>query len=118
MMTVRWLKSSHDFQVVYKTGKRFDSRYMTVFALQNAIETDRFGLTASRRVAKNAVDRNRMKRLLREAVRSISSENSELSFARYDFVINAKRSLLAVKVSVPCAELALIFMSATRSKTA
>jgi ribonuclease P protein component len=116
-MTVRWLKSSDEFQVVYKTGKRFDSRYMTVFALQNEIETDRFGLTASRRVAKKAVDRNRMKRLLREAVRSFSSENSEVAIARYDFVINAKRSLLAVKMPIPSAELALILLSATKRKT-
>lgn len=112
-MTVRWLKSSPEFQCVYKIGKRFDSRYMTVFALKNAIDTNRFGLTASRRVAKNAVDRNRMKRLLREAVRNVSSQPCDVTHARYDFVINAKRSLLGVKMSVPAAELALILNAAT-----
>lgn len=117
-MTVRWLKSSHEFQGVYKTGKRFDSRYMTVFALKNTTDTDRFGLTASRRVAKNAVDRNRMKRMLREAVRSVSLQSREAALARYDFVINAKKSLLAVKTSVPAAELALILTTATSKRSA
>lgn len=117
-MSVLWLKSPNQFQTVYKTGKRYDSRYMTVFVLGNAADSDRFGLTASRRVAKKAVDRNRMKRLLREAVRSVSSDTDAARSAQYDFVINAKRSLLAIKNHLLCAELALILTTVTSEKPA
>ena len=71
---------------------------MTAFVRPNESGHHRLGITASKRVARLAVDRNRMKRLLREMFRL--SETTLLSLeSHYDWVLNAKRSLLKVKLA-------------------
>lgn len=71
---------------------------MTAFVRRNQLGHHRLGITASKRVARLAVDRNRMKRLLREMFRL--SETTLLSLeSHYDWVFNAKRSLLKVKLA-------------------
>lgn len=105
------LRTSQQYQIVYKRGRRFDSRYMTVFVAPNEQRVDRFGITASRRAAKNAVDRNRMKRLLREAIRTASSELPDNKAAHYDWVLNAKRALLEIKLTTLSEELQRIVVA-------
>ena len=77
---------------------------MTAFVLVNDRVHHRLGITASRKATGDAVERNRAKRLLREMFRlsSLSLDSLEL---RYDWVFNAKRSLLNVKVAAPLEEL-------------
>ena len=89
-----------DFERVYKLGRRHFSTSMTVFYLarQEAHETraakalgTRVGFTVGRALG-GAVQRNRMKRRLREAVRLLPVP-WEVSA---DVVINPKKSLLTV----------------------
>jgi ribonuclease P protein component len=49
------------------------------------------------------VQRNRAKRLLRESFRLSKAELSELE-TKFDWVLNARRSLLRVKLEQPLAE--------------
>lgn len=68
--TAKLLKHS-DFQRVYKNGKRHFSGLMTVFYLPRADEDltePRIGVTVSRALG-GSVDRNRIKRRMREAIR-------------------------------------------------
>jgi ribonuclease P protein component len=97
------LRKPAEFQLVYKNGKRFDGRFMSAFILPNNLPVHRFGITASRKAVGNAVERNRAKRLLREAFRLSKIELKGLS-VRYDFVINARRNLLTVKMQEPLAD--------------
>jgi ribonuclease P protein component len=76
---------------------------MSVFVLENGSEGHRFGVTASRKMSKSAVMRNRAKRLLRETFRLSDLELSGL-LKKYDWVVNARRSLLVVKVAAPMKE--------------
>ena len=85
-----------DFDRVYKKGRRHFASHMTVFYLRR--ETDepqvdssqfRIGFTV-RKVLGGAVQRNRMKRRLREAVRLQAVKPS----MGVDVVINPKASLL------------------------
>lgn len=76
---------------------------MTVFVLENGSGLHRFGVTASRKMSKSAVMRNRAKRLLRETFRLSDPELGGL-LRKYDWVVNARRSLLAVKVAAPLKE--------------
>lgn len=93
-----YLRSSNDFQKVYRQGKRYEGVLMTAFVLPNNLAHNRFGVTASRKALGNAVQRNRAKRLLKETFRLRASAVNCLT-QRYDWVINAKRRLPALKVT-------------------
>ncbi len=76
---------------------------MTVFITPSPSEFQRLGITASKKAVGNAVQRNRAKRLLREAFRLSRAELNELE-TKFDWVLNARRHLLRVKVEQPLAE--------------
>ncbi len=95
--TQRFRKSSRlrrhaDFQRVYKQGRRQFAAHMTMFYLvREGGGGARVGLTVGR-VLGGAVERNRIKRRLREAVRG----NLAQLGAAIDVVINPKKSALTV----------------------
>lgn len=97
------LRGSNDFQRVYRTGKRYEGHLLTVFVLPNSLTKHRLGITASRKALGKAVDRNRAKRLLREAFRLTKPRLERLN-KRYDWVLNARRSLLSLESRRPSEE--------------
>lgn len=92
-----------DFQRVYQTGRRQFTGNMTVFFLRRAASDDdyssslRVGLTVGK-VLGGAVDRNRIKRRMRAAVRSSWPAQQ----APVDVVFNPRKSVL----ELPFAEVA------------
>jgi ribonuclease P protein component len=92
-----------EFLRVYEQGTRFDGRYMTVFIMPNKRDIHRLGVTATKKAIGKAHDRNRAKRLLRESFRLSRRELDQVSI-KYDWVLNARRSLLNVKVDKPLRE--------------
>ena len=97
------LRKPAEFKRVYNKGKRLSGEFMTVFFMPSDTEFQRLGITASKKAVGNAVMRNRSKRLLREAFRLSKLELDELEM-KYDWVINARRNLLQVKLEKPLAE--------------
>ena len=87
------LRARAEFQRVYAEGQRYDGRLMAAFLRVNELPEHRLGVTASTKAIGNSVARNRSRRLLREVFRRSGSELNALH-RRYDWVINAKRSLL------------------------
>ena len=78
------LHTAKDFGRVFGEPVRSSDRYFTVLARSSGADVARLGLTISRRVAKNAVDRNRLKRLARESFRL------QPALPACDFVVLAK----------------------------
>jgi ribonuclease P protein component len=99
----RLLKHS-DFERVYKQGRRHFCSHMTVFFLPQAEGGARVGFTVGR-VLGGAVQRNRIKRRLREAVRL---RRSTLKGA-VDVVINPKKSVLTLEFTLVLEEVGRAF---------
>jgi ribonuclease P protein component len=87
------LRARAEFQKIYAEGQRYDGRLMAAFLRKNDFSEHRLGVTASVKAIGKSVDRNRARRLLREVFRRCPNELNALD-RRYDWVLNARRSLL------------------------
>lgn len=100
--SARLLKHA-DFRLVYEQGRRHFSTHFTAFYRPNENGAGpRIGYTVSRALG-GAVDRNRMKRRLREATRD--SWNGFSPARAVDIVVNPKKALLRAEFQDLVAEM-------------
>ncbi|MCZ6497522.1 MAG: ribonuclease P protein component [Gammaproteobacteria bacterium] len=85
------LTKAKDFGRVFANPTRSSDRYFTALSHPNKGNTARLGLTVSRRIARNAVDRNRLKRLAREVFRC------QQDLPLLDFVVLANKAAPAAE---------------------
>jgi ribonuclease P protein component len=78
------LHTAAEFGRVFAEPARSSDRFFTVLARPSGHTVARLGLTVSRRAAKRAVDRNKLKRLARESFRHLRTLPS------WDFVVLAR----------------------------
>jgi ribonuclease P protein component len=77
-----------DFANVYRIGKYFSEDPLSVKICRNGLENTRIGFSIEKKFFKKAVERNRMKRLLREAFQ----ENLKSLKEGLDIVVFYKKS--------------------------
>jgi ribonuclease P protein component len=84
------LTRSADFERVYRQGRSHGNRYLVLYAFpRTGDEPARVGLSVSRKVG-GAVDRNKVKRLLREAFDALAAPLPE----GHDVVVVARPDVL------------------------
>ncbi len=99
-----------DFQVVYKQGRKHFSGNMTAFYRENAA-SPRVGFTVGK-VLGGAVDRNRIRRRMRSAVRKHLSELTR----PLDLVLHPRKSVLTLKFAQLDAEIMQVFAAVQRGR--
>jgi ribonuclease P protein component len=83
---LRSLTRRRDFEKVFREGIRSSSKYLVVYARLNGLEFNRIGLAIGKKVG-IAVTRNRIRRLLKEAVRMALTDIP----LHFDYVVIATR---------------------------
>jgi ribonuclease P protein component len=87
------LSRSSDFQRIYRQGSSTASRFLVLYSFKRPVDASsdgpRLGLSVSKKLG-GAVVRNRVKRLLREAVAASQKHLAE----EYDLVLIARPQLL------------------------
>ncbi len=83
------LKKEKDFDRVFKKGRGFAFDAIAIRFVENELTDNRFGFIVSKKVSKKAVERNRIKRILREQVRSMIQEMK----VGWDIVITPRQNL-------------------------
>lgn len=108
------LRKHADYQRAYKASRKQSSSSMTFFHAsqpQLGENRPRVGITAGR-VLGNAVERNRIKRRMREAIRA----NQSLLPAGIDVILHPRRSVLAMDYAELRREIGRIFTKVAASQ--
>jgi ribonuclease P protein component len=94
------IRKRQDYLRIYEQGVRRHTQRFTIIICRNQSGISRLGMTVSKKTG-NAVQRNRIKRLLREFFRLHKSRLP----ASQDIVIIAKRGILPLTYNDVCTEL-------------
>ncbi len=82
------MRRKSEFDAVYRRGQRLSDSLFTVAYLVNSLGHPRLGLAIAARVAGDAVDRNRIRRVVRESFRLAQG-----ALPSADFVIGARSGI-------------------------
>lgn len=85
------LKKKRDFGEVFKNGRAVKGSFLFIKYRKNGLAASRFGFVVSAKVAGNAVERNRIKRILSEVARDRIE-----SLDGYDILVFAANKITSV----------------------
>lgn len=83
------IRKRKEFLLIYKKGRRYKGKYFNLIYLSNSLDFSRVGIVVSRKIG-NAVQRNRVKRWMRDLFR----KNKNLIKISVDMVIIPKKEIL------------------------
>jgi ribonuclease P protein component len=84
------LRNKRDFDRLYKKGAKIHGKYLVLIFVKNGTNHNRKAFLASKKVGK-AVARNRARRLMKEAYRSVAPRLKE----GYDILFIARNTILS-----------------------
>jgi len=82
------ITKKEDFEAAYRQGKNFSLGPIVMIVRDNGSNSTRFGVVASTKFSKKAVERNRIKRQIREILR----KNKENVRSGQDIVISVRKT--------------------------
>jgi ribonuclease P protein component len=85
------LTRQRDVQKVYRLGASAASSFLFVRALPNRVQQPRITVVIGKKISKKAVVRNRIKRLVRQAVQELKAEQLPVLSKNLDIVLTVHR---------------------------
>lgn len=64
------LTKKDDFQIIHKKGSFFSNKEFSLLHVKNGLDVSRFGIIVSKKTFAKATDRNRIRRIVREILRT------------------------------------------------
>ncbi len=98
------LLNKKEYDYVFQSAKKIGTRFFTVLYRENKHNHPRLGLIVAKKTAKQAVERNRFKRIVRESFRLKANELPQL-----DIVILSRNGFKEENNSVLFSELSYIW---------
>ena len=99
------------FEGLFRDGSRLEGRYVQIVSAPARTPPGRVGFVVGRKVLPRAVDRNRLKRVLREFLRLVSKD-----VAAFDLVIRLKRPVTAEGIADAAREAESLIRKAVSTK--
>ena len=93
------LRGERAFEAVFRTGVRLDGRFLQLVATPAERSPGRVGYIIARRAIPLAVDRNRLRRRLREAVR-----HARPAAAAFDMILRVRGAIAPSDIVAAAAE--------------
>ena len=97
------LRGTAAFAAVFRSGRRFDGTRLQLLAVPTAGATGRTGYVIGKKLLGRAVDRNRLKRMLREAIRG-----RRPAIDAFDLIIRLRLPCPAAELTTVAAEAATL----------
>lgn len=84
------LSKQKDFDYIFKNGKTIKGGFFKIFFLKNSNKENRFSVIVNKKVSKNAITRNKLKRLIRKELEtfSFSNNNNDIIFLIYPNILD------------------------------
>ena len=105
-MKTKMLKKNYEFKRVFEKKKYYGRKYLEIFVLENKSNENFLGIAISKKIA-NSVNRNRIKRLIRESYRRLENnislgynivilwkKNINIKYANYDNIYKDLENIL------------------------
>lgn len=105
MKKTKMLKKNYEFKNVLRKKSYYGGKYIEIFLMNNKEETNYIGIAVSKKIA-NSVQRNQIKRYIREAYRSIENNIKE----GYSIVIMWKKKVSIENASFETIKNDLLFI--------
>lgn len=83
-----------EFRYLFRTGKKLHTENLVLYIKSNSLGHPRIGISIGRKAAAKSVDRNRIKRLLRESFRT-----NKTDFNENDIIVVVKNNISQSKMS-------------------
>jgi len=106
------INKNWEFQNIYRKGKSFSSQFFAINILPNKYGFFRFGVVVSKKVTRKAVDRNLLKRQVRDSL----SRLKPVSEKKFDCIVSVRPHALGKEFKVLDQELNDLFRRAQITK--
>jgi ribonuclease P protein component len=97
------LRGTAAFAAVFRSGRRIEGDRLQLLAVPTSSATGRAGYVIGKKLLGRAVDRNRLKRMLREAIRE-----RRPAIDAFDLIVRLRQPCLAAELASVAAEAAAL----------